>query len=268
MKKVRLQRNLVTRKTKLLSPFIKRYRQRVAISEVPEPMRSILLVTIQSDDGKLVFVKNPKAACTTVANVIYHYSKGHAHGGRIHRERENFRQGIEHFQENQLALNSSENTKFTFVRHPESRTVSAFHFFFVDQKRGAARQRFAQKRVKAMKGFGFGAGNEIGRNFDIYLDYLKASFEVDLQRTDEHFRLQKLNIGLGHVNYDLIGRVENFEKDLGQVFVLAGAGQYLDNHPGFGRHNTTNDSSLDVSRQQRKKIEQLYAPDYEAFNYH
>ena len=119
-----------------------------------------------------------------------------------------------------------------------------------------------------MKGFGFGAGNEIGRNFDIYLDYLKASFEVDLQRTDRHFRLQKLTTGLGHVNYDLIGRVENFEKDLGQVFVLAGAGQYLDNHPGFGRHNTTNDSSLDVSRQQRKKIEQLYAPDYEAFNYH
>ena len=79
MKKVRLQRNLVNRKTKLLSPFIKKYRERVAISEVPEPMRSVLLVTVQSDDGKLVFVKNPKAACTTVANVIYHYSKGHAH---------------------------------------------------------------------------------------------------------------------------------------------------------------------------------------------
>ena len=64
MKKVRLQRNLVTRKTKLLSPFIKKYRERVAISEVPEPMRSVLLGTVQSDDGKLVFVKNCKAAST------------------------------------------------------------------------------------------------------------------------------------------------------------------------------------------------------------
>ena len=191
MKQVRLQQNTVTIKTRLFAPFVERYRARVGISKITEPMRSILFVTMQSDDGKLVFVKNSKAGCTTVANVIYHYSKGKFLSGIIHRERKNFRQGIEHFRENLIALNNPNCMKFTFVRHPESRVLSAFKDFFVERKNPAAAIHIAE-----MKHFGFDIDNQVVKNFEIFLDYLGANFEIDLQLTDQHFRLQTLNIGL------------------------------------------------------------------------
>ena len=260
--KVHLERRDDTLKVKLLAPFIKRYQPRLQVSKQPESLRPVLLTTLQTDDGKMVFVKNSKAGCTTIANILFHYSKGRHHGGRIHSERDDFRQGLEYWKENLEALRSKTNTKFTFVRNPQSRAISAFTNFFVDKT-----NRAAPNHLKLIGGFGFSDENDVSRNFDVYLDYLQACFEENAMRTDRHFRLQKINIGLGVIDYDLIGRLENFEHDLRKVFEMAGASEYMDKHADFRRDNRSSKNKLQLTKLQQSKIEALYAPDYEAFNY-
>ena len=248
-------------KTALLSPFVQRYRIRQALSKVPEPLQSVLMTTVQSDDGKLVYVKNSKAACTTIAMEIYRYSKGVEFEGRIHRERDNFRQGLEHFEENRAALQRDDNTKFTFVRHPEKRAISAFKNFFVDRANLSA-----PRHIRALSTMGYDPEGDVSRNFDIYLDYVSECFAADLQLTDRHFRKQTLNIGLGVVGYDFIGRVEQLDSDLRKVFEIAGVG-YSGEPSSVKVRNSSGRSAFSPDTGQRRRLQSLYADDYEAFEY-
>jgi hypothetical protein len=254
-----------SRKARLLAPFSKRYREKAQIQAgqaVAVPLKFAVRHAAQTDDGKLVFVKNSKAGCTTVTHILYHYSKGRNCTEFIHEHMNGFTHGAKHWRENMRALSEKGAVKFTFVRHPQARAVSAFNNFI-----GEKNNKSAPPHIEAIRQFGFSESADIGRNFDAYLSYLEACFEKNTDYTDRHFRLQKINIAYGYIDYDIIGRLENFDSDLLRAFELAGAEEYLSNYFQIPRHNNSSDERIELTKDQKKRIETLYGPDYEAFNY-
>lgn len=252
-----------SRKARLLAPFLKRYREKADLQRLAPPLQTVLTHTLQTDNGKLLFVKNSKAGCTSVAQLLYHYSKGEYCEGPIHIQAENFTQGKSHWRKNLLALNDKDVVKFTLVRHPQARAISAFKDFFLEKNNPSA-----PRHIEAARYFGFSEDAEPNKNFDAFLNYVEACFKQDIRATDRHFRLQKINIGFGYVNYDIIGRLENLETDLLRVFKLVGADTYFNDHTklrGFNRSKTS--KKFELTSTQKNRIETLYRPDYEAFNY-
>ena len=225
-------------------------------------MRFALYNAIQSIDRKLVFVRNPKAGCSTVSDALAQYSKSEYCAGTGLDQTIIPGQGARHWRENLEALSDKEAVKFTFVRHPQARAISAFKNIFSEQSNNASPQH-----VEAARYFGFSENADTKKNIDAYLSYVEACFTKDINFTDPHFRLQKLNVGFGHVDYDMIGRLENIDTDLSRVFKMAGSDGYLNILGDIPKINKTSDEKIELTNSQKNRIEALYAPDYEAFDY-
>jgi hypothetical protein len=215
-----------------------------------------------TDDRKFVFVKNSKAGCTTIAQLMYHYCHGKFFKGSVHRTRDGLRQGITYWMDYETASLSRSAFTFTFVRHPETRLLSAFKNFFVDWKNRSARIHFHSLRRR-----GFDEAGELARNFDVFLDYVDESLSKDALRTDRHWRLQVLNTGYGLIDYQFIGKVENFDRDIQEVFSLAGVPAPPTKDCLAIRFNRSAHHDFTISKTQRRRIERLFAEDYEAFGY-
>jgi len=250
------------RKDRLLSPFIVRYKCKMELSRLPVDVQNLLHELVVSDDEKLAFYKNTKAGCTSIAHIIYQYSNGHPFSGSIHKDNKNISQGILHWEKNLATIQNGNPFLFSFVRHPEKRLVSAFRNFFVDRSNFVARRHF-----KAMQSFGYRKNGDLQHNFDVFLDYVRASMDIDPLRTDPHWRSQNINLATDSFKYDFIGKLENFDTDIENVFKLAGIDDFDVGKIGQTRKNRTKPTPLTISDAQREKIIGLYARDYKEFGY-
>lgn len=96
-----------------------------------------------SESGALVYRVVPKAACSTIGQVLHHADHGHFFDGDIHDatagllkwNQEDARPRIEH------AILSGETPVFTFVRNPYSRVLSAFFDKAAGVQRNGSRYR-------------------------------------------------------------------------------------------------------------------------------
>jgi len=245
----------------LLSYFLPRYQHKVNISKLEKDFQIVLPYTASTTDKKLVFVKNSKVACTSIAHLLYEYSYNKKFQGNIHRDGLNFHHGIYWWQENHQLLTSSNATIFSVVRDPKARCLSAFKNFFIDQN-----NKSAKKHLKSMAEFGYHVNSKIEKNFDIFLDYIEASNQIDPYRVDRHWRAQHINLGIGTIDYSYIGKIENLLADMKVVFKLAGIDASWVEQLNK-KHNSTQKNDFDVSSQQLARIKLLYKKDYEFFNY-
>jgi hypothetical protein len=258
---IRFERKLNVKKARRLAPFFRKYRERSAYSKLPETLRIAYEDGLLTDDGKLFYVKNSKAGCTSIAQLLYHYSKGDFCGENIHDARKTLRQYRDHWRDFEEALGGSA-VAFTFVRHPESRLVSAFRNFFVDRK-----NRAHLLHLPAMESRGFNGNNSQSKNFGIFLDYVEESIAIDPLYTDRHWRSQHINIASNDIDYTVIGRLENFYCDLKKVFARIGQSAFLTEDRISARFNRSKDHSSNLTASERSRIETIYARDYELFGY-
>lgn len=248
-------------KARYLAPFFQKYRERLDFSEVSERRRVAYREGVVTDDRKLFYVKNPKAGCTTIAHILFHYSKGRPCTDRVHNKNNGLIQYQHNWREFEAALNG-DAVSFTFVRHPEKRIVSAFRNFFVDK-----RNRTHGKHLQALESRGFSDDNSMSRNFGIFLDYVEESFATDLLYTNRHWRPQHINVALGDIRYDVIGKLESLDQDLEKVFALIGEVEALKKARTDEKHNASTGASYTPNAEERARVERLYEKDYEAFGY-
>jgi hypothetical protein len=258
---IRFEHKQNLRKARYLAPFLKKYRERAAYSKVPETLRIAYDDGLLTDDGKLFYVKNSKAGCTSIAQLLYSYSKGDFYEENIHDASRNIRQYRHYWRDFEKALRESA-LAFTFVRHPESRLVSAFRNFFVDRK-----NRSHTLHLAGLQSRGFDDGNNHSRNFGIFLDYVEESIEIDPLYTDRHWRPQHINIASNDINYAVIGKLENFHRDLQEVFSRIGQSEFLTEERMSARFNKSQSYSSNLTVAERSRIEAIYARDYELFGY-
>lgn len=249
------------RRTRYLAPFFQKYRERLGFSELPEPRQIAYREGLVTDDRKLFYIKNPKAGSSTIAHILFRYSKGRPCEGRIHDKDNGLFQYWHNWRKFEAALNGNA-VSFNFVRHPEKRIVSAFRNFVVDK-----RNKTRGVHLEALESRGLSDKNSMNRNFGIFLDYVEESFATNLLYTNRHWRPQHINVALGDIRYDVIGKLENLDRDLEKVFALIGEVDALKKARPDRKHNASTGVSYTLNAEERARVERLYEKDYEAFGY-
>lgn len=249
-------------KARLLAPFSRKYRFRCGLASIAEPLRVAYTHSAMTTDGRFVFVKNSKAGCTSITQLLYRYSTGDFRAERVHVATDGILQGLTHWRQYHQHVGQTGTTCFTFVRNPEARLRSCFFNVLVDQSNRATRHH-----MPPLASRGFDDGRSLQWNFDVFLDYVAESLEVNPTYCDRHWRAQHINIAHGHLAYDLIGRLENYAADIRRLFEIAGREGFLTDEILKARFNRSSKSELEINAQARRRIELLYARDYELFGY-
>lgn len=245
-----------------LAPFSTRYRQKVISARTPTADRIVLDHLVSTEHPKIIFAKNSKAACTSVAHAIFQVASGEQYSGRIHQELDVLSQGRDHWETNMSRLSSPLYKSVTFVRHPVDRIESAFRDFVMERRNPNHIYHAAQFRK-----FGYSENRSEYENFNVFLDYVEASHEMSRLRTDRHWRLQVDNVGWGRFRYDYIGRVETLAKDMKAFLIMAGVEEEAAARVASIRKNTSRSAERIASKALISRIEKLYAEDFEAFGY-
>ncbi|HFD80748.1 MAG TPA: hypothetical protein ENK05_10220 [Gammaproteobacteria bacterium] len=156
-------------------------------------------------------------------------------------------------------LQANDWFRFTFVRNPYSRLVSAWKnkLYFVEpgleNTYNEIRKIFAAELE----------GRYIG--FDLFARYV-AEYQ-DLGRCNPHYRLQKRLIFADAIPYDYIGRVENFGEGIMEFHRRTGTAAEAD--PGGNSRNRSDpaDWRSHYTEQLAELVYQAYAEDFEYFGY-
>lgn len=246
----------------IVSPFSKHYRKKLNVLRTPLADRIVLDHMVSTQNPKLVFTKNSKAACTSIAHAMYYVVAGCQYDGKIHQKSEILSQGRDNWDKLLTRRAAPDYTTFTFVRHPIDRLESAFRDFVIERRNPSLVYHAA-----GLEKIGCSKDKSENDNLDAFLDYVEASFEASRIRSDRHWRPQVDNIGLGRFSYDFIGRVENLQEDLRKLFAKAGVEERANNHATSIRKNSSHTSNRISNKAQSKRIQKLYAADFEAFDY-
>jgi hypothetical protein len=243
-------------KYRLLAPVIPRYRSKKLIAKLDPSLWSVLNHTILSNDSKYLFVKNLKAACTSVSHAFYQWQYSSTFDGNIHKCKELL---IGHRDTARVvsALSNPDVFKFSFIRHPVKRAVSAYNNFFVDFKNPDR-----LKHLPYMTRMGFDENSYAGRNFDIFLDYLDASFNSDINRVDQHFRPQFYNVRPDLIDYDFVGRVESLNEDMLNVVAQLRDRNVFLSAPS-ATHKNVSTGGYSPNLDQVRKLENLFSIDFD-----
>lgn len=134
--------------------------------------------------------------------------------------------------------------KFAFVRNPYDRLVSGWHNKIIDKNFLG----FENERWEDMK------------HFDRFVDYVSG---LDLDTCNNHFRRQCHVIDLNEVNY--IGRLENFEADLSEIFKMLGLPKVEIPHKNKSVNRQSYQEYYTAST--RQKVERMYRKDLQLFGY-
>ena len=129
--------------------------------------------------------------------------------------------------------------KFTFVRNPISRFLSAW-----------------KNKVLETNSFNFSEEeHEQMKNLDHFIDWVK---KIDIKTCDEHLREQCSLIDLNNV--DFIGRFENFEEDFEYVTRKIGISYQNKVHV-----NKSNELEFSISNKNKTDIAHIYSKDIRLF---
>lgn len=204
----------------------------------------------------LIYMKNPKAGCTTVTQALWKEASGVA----LTAQKDIHNLAVARFEHRLSTMPWCGQAKVVaFVRHPLVRIASAYKDKILIRKDDFVRNRFCER-------YAVDPGTDI--SFERFMQLIHD--DPDPQTVDEHFRPQFLNIFFPFVVPNFIGRVENLDRDLARFMEVAlgragqkaealnqGAGRTSDEIDRFfGRQGETLDRALD-----------LYRDDFRYFDY-
>lgn len=189
------------------------------------------------DRHKCIFIHVPKAAGTSVAQSMFGHLVSH-------------RPAYDYFIDNPRKFR--EYYKFTFVRNPWDRLVSAYHYL----KAGGMDERdeaWAQAHLSS---------------YATFEEFVYNWVNHENIRKKNHFRpqIEFLNDGIPgsrRIMVDFVGRVERIDEDLGRV------AHVLDMNVRLSRTNTSSRVAYQTyySGEMEKIIRNVYADDIEVFGY-
>lgn len=205
----------------------------------------------------ILYVRNEKAACSTLGRVMQNAGcRLEARGETGHLE------GMRATEAILPALNDPGVYRFSFVRHPVTRALSAFNNLFAHQQNKA---RWRHYPYLGRTGLRFGEASEA--NFDRYIAYVREVMGESAMFCDNHIRTQSINLGVGHISYNRIGKIENYDADLQQILEEGGIADIAG--PGkTGKLNRGQSGGfLSPTNAQLREIYAIYEEDYQRFAY-
>lgn len=228
-------------------------------------LQTINLPTQTPSGGDFLYMKNHKAACTTIlATLMRNLEK--AQGGNetlsmdtVHSPTKSLLltgpRGLSDERVTQ-AVNDPKVFKFTIVRDPVSRTVSAY----ADKVLGGQKQK---ARLMAY----------LGRPHDskITLKQFIALLAKDegARDLDRHWRSQRKEISYDQIDFDYIGTVATIKPSMDhimkRIFGTEALGEIVDTRGDFGHKTSSRDMIETLSSRDMKNLEKAFGPDFEMY---
>lgn len=233
-----------------------------ALGALPLDERLIARETARIHGTNILQVKNSKAGCTTLSQIMYFSRAGKFSDQRIHRRNPVLDQGPRFAVSNLALAKSADRFLFTSTRHPETRAVSGFR----DVVRDAGNPVSGLHR-RALIGFGYDPSGPEARNFDVFLDYVEASMRQSRWLTDRHWREQVVNTSWARLRYDLVIRLESFSEQLPDLLARLEMPRSAWDAVLSSRFNRSSPAKADITAAQKRRIRQIYAADFDAFSY-
>lgn len=206
-------------------------------------------------DLGIVYVKNPKAACSTVLLWLdrMHTGEHDFSPGNVHTD--NRLPTVQEVGRRRIArMLSGEGYSFTFVRDPLRRFQSAYLDKLVNSKRWRTQIQEA-------------LGQEPDEERPVSLDDFVAGIEAQdpIGEMDPHWRPQHINVMTSLISYDHIGHIETFDTDLETIRSAAG----LPPVPVEVRNVAKKPSTTILADRPdlEERVRAIYAKDFEIFGY-
>ena len=138
---------------------------------------------------------------------------------------------------------------FTFVRNPADRVVSAY------------RDKMPKIKFRSKINETLGRADKAASvSFD---DFLAALAQQTPAEMDPHWRPQADNVMIEAIKYDYVGKLELFDESL--TFIKENS--ELPDVPTVHRNASKSKEEPSVDASQQRRIEEIYAVDYEKFDY-
>lgn len=207
-------------------------------------------------DLGIIYVKNPKAACSTILVWLDRIQTGehHVEFSNIHTQHrlptvgEVGRRAV-------VRMLSGAAYRFSFVRNPLRRFESVYRDKIVHV--------FPRWRPDVLASLGIDVESD-PVSFERFLSLVEQ--QDPLTEMDPHWRPQHVNLLHPVVTYDHIGRLENFAQDLEHIREAAGLPHVPLEMRNISVHNSA-DSAYDGRPDLVRRVERIYATDFELYGY-
>ena len=210
-------------------------------------------------DESCLFVETPKVACSTIKTTLQHIAApdtGVGLGERgfeeVHQRRRSPMKSFNGLGDIDGFLKQPGLFTFCFVRDPYTRTLSAWRDKIC---RGQSRQR---RDVLNNLGEDPQSAREIP--FEEFIEFVQTQLPKQM---NPHWRVQADQTLQGLIDYDFIGRFEQFDADFARV--LDRIGQQTEIRTN--RPHATGSQTVEMSDRAQRMIAQIYARDFETFGY-
>lgn len=224
---------------------------------LPLELQYLYMHSIAVPAHGLVFSKNSKAGCTSIAHSLRQAICDQPIGGRIHEDNHVLFQGYSCWPTARRSFRSADTFKFTTIRHPLKRMKSAFLDIFVEKRNLAS--------VNHREAIEFVRGRDcdsLAVCFSRFVDYVQANIELLGVEADRHWRPQVQNIAIDHICYDKIGRIEEVRRWLPEVFEATGLSKNAAAHK-LQKFNASNTAEFRVCRNDVRRVEELFRRDHD-----
>lgn len=217
-----------------------------------------------------LYMKNHKAACTNVLTLLItqmHRALGSDSPLKFSMKRlhnlpaDYLRAGARalDWETAQAALTAPGWFRFTMVRDPLSRTVSAW----ADKMQSTRKPRHRQDLMTYL-----GRDPESFMGLSEFLDIL--AHDEGARDLDRHWRPQHKEISYGLVDYDLIGRVEAMDEARRRIVTaLFGPAaekiEVVDTREHLGHRSASREHAENLTARDRRNIERAFARDFEMY---
>lgn len=226
------------------------------------PAAEICKIVHISARKKLLYVAVPKVACTSIKIALSRAERDNPdfNPEKPHNRKENLLQSVSCKGGYEAAIeriNAPAFFRFTFVRNPFVRVLSAYLDKFAERQ-GPIRRARVNRRAK----LGFDASTPV--SFTMFVDALAQQRAADM---DVHWRVQTEQTLFGDIRYDLVGRMESFSSDMARLAESTGVDLRALMPPPHNRTDAKcrltdfyTPGIVDIVRR-------VYAPDFDAFGY-
>ncbi|MFT6423806.1 MAG: hypothetical protein ACJAYH_001354 [Celeribacter sp.] len=154
------------------------------------------------------------------------------------------------------AVNDPNVFKFSIVRDPVTRTLSAFA-----DKIGSG----GKQKTKLMKYLGRPADSNITLKQFIAL----LASDEGARDLDRHWRSQRLEIAYDHIPFDYIGTVEDIKPAMDHIvrtiFGADAVGQVVDTRRSMGHKTSSKDLVATLTDRDMKNLYKAFGPDFEMY---
>lgn len=228
-------------------------------------LQTVNLPAIAPNGQSFLYMKNHKCACNTViATLISLLAKQQGIDDKFSMDAVRVSsksmlltgQGGLNDKRVMAAITDPKVFKFSLVRDPVTRTVSAF----ADKIASGDKQK-----SKLMKYLGRPADSNITLKQFIAL----LALDEGARDVDRHWRSQRQEISYDHIPFDYIGTVEDFKSAMnhivGSIFGAEDKGPIMDTRRSLGHKSSSKEMIATLTERDMKNLHKAFGPDFEMY---